>query len=334
MVVDRGTGGWSHKKFFEIADELNAGDVLVLNNTKVFKARLQGTVDEKEIELFLLRPLDEDGNKSVWEAMAKPGRRLNLRSKIILSPTLYAVAIKKTDTFQVQFNATIDHVFSYADKHGEIPVPPYVDEKPAELDQYQTVYARERGSVAAPTAGFHFTDTLIATLKSKGVQFEFVTLHVGLGTFRPMKSETIEEHVMHEEWVDVSAEVAGRINQAKAEGRRVIAVGTTTVRVLEGSLQRAAGSLQLEEESSSTGLPAVSCLLPASGYTGPINLFITPGFNFKIIDGLITNFHLPKSTLLVLVSSFLGREKTLACYQEAIKEGYRYYSFGDAMFIR
>jgi S-adenosylmethionine:tRNA ribosyltransferase-isomerase len=205
-----------------------------------------------------------------------------------------------------------ESVVEFANEYGEIPVPPYVHEQPERLEDYQTIYAKETGSVAAPTAGFHFTKRLMNELKTKGVQFEFVTLHVGIGTFRPMKTKTVEEHEMHSEFVSISKETAERINHAKKEKRRVIAVGTTTVRTLEG-VASVYGELR--------------------NFSGDVNLFIKSGFDFKIIDGLITNFHLPRSTLLVLVSAFAGREKVLRAYEEAIARKYRFYSFGDAMYI-
>ena len=205
-------------------------------------------------------------------------------------------------------------LIDYANAHGQIPIPPYVHEMPVRLDQYQTVYASQTGSVAAPTAGFHFTEELLENLRAKGVEIQYVTLHVGLGTFRPMKSKTIEEHEMHSEFVIIDAATAHAINQAKQEGRRVIAVGTTTVRTLEGIAALHDGHL-----------------VP---FSSDVNLFITPGFDFRVVDAIITNFHLPKSTLLVLISAFAGREHILAAYEEAIRERYRFFSFGDAMMIR
>ncbi len=310
LVLDRASGERAHKVFREIVDELVAGDVLVMNNTKVFKARLSGTVSMRgkkiELEVFLLR-----GEGTRWSAMVRPGKKVALGDWIDLRGMVATVVDKREDgVVTLEMNASVDEVIAFADAHGEIPVPPYVDKAPAKLDEYQTVYAKTVGSVAAPTAGFHFTDELIATLKAKGIQFEFVTLHVGIGTFRPVKTETIEEHVMHAEFVSVDAGTAGRINAAKREGRRIVAVGTTTVRVLEGSG------------------------VPEGGYSGDVNMFITPGYQFKVVDALITNFHLPKSTLLVLVSAFAGRDNAIAAYEEAVRLGYRFFSFGDAMFIR
>ena len=311
MVLDRQTGILCHKQFFEIISFLRAGDVLVFNNTKVFRARLRGN----GFEVFLLRAFEV----SQWEVMVRPGRKIKIGQEVDLGGLRGVVTEKRNDGIVlIEFDCLHDEVIAFANLHGEIPIPPYVKKQPSELSQYQTVYAKETGSVAAPTAGFHFTERLIKELKEKGIQFEFVTLHVGIGTFRPMKTETIEEHEMHSEFVSVSSDVAMRINQAKHEGRRVIAVGTTTVRTLEGIAK--CGHSEQSEES-------------LCAFTGDINLFIKPGFKFKIIDGLITNFHLPKSTLLVLVSAFAGRENTLAAYESAIKNDYRFFSFGDAMFI-
>ncbi len=308
LVMDRKTGAMEHKKFFQIEEELREGDVLVMNDSKVFKARLNGECKMqngrfKMIEVFLLR-----GEGTKWTAMIRPGKKVLVGDWINLRGLVAVVLEKQADGIvTLEMNATIKEVLAFTDLHGEIPVPPYVARAPEKLDDYQTVYAKTVGSVAAPTAGFHFTPELIERIKVKGVQFEFVTLHVGIGTFRPVKTATLEEHEMHSELVTIEAETAKRILLAKQEGRRVIAVGTTTVRALEGTQLRVG--------------------------TQDVNLFITPGFEFKIIDGLITNFHLPKSTLLVLVSAFAGRENILHAYEEAVRLGYRFFSFGDAMFI-
>lgn len=349
MLIDRKTGEWVHKKFFQIIDELQAGDVLVFNNTKVFRARLKGFVlregnvvdpspgqatfalvpsdtltvspdsTRPYIELFLLRA--REGRR--WEVLVKPGKKIKIGVCICIDGDLVGVVKEKQKdgTVVIEFDRQPEEVIAFANTHGEIPIPPYVKEQPQNIGQYQTVYAEKTGSVAAPTAGFHFTERLLDELKGKGVQCEFVTLHVGLGTFRPMKSQTLEEHEMHSEFVSLDAKTAERINQAKQEGRRVIAVGTTTVRTLEGIAKQ---NSQLSPEP----------VEGVTGFNGDINLFIKPGFDFKIIDGLITNFHLPKSTLLVLVSAFAGREHILAAYEEAVKQQYRFFSFGDAMFIR
>ncbi len=312
LLMSRETGELQHKKFFQIEEELREGDVLVMNDSKVFKARLRGRKEPegpnepeepKDLEVFLLR-----GEGKCWSAMVRHGKKINVGDRIDLGGLVVTVLNKDTDgTVTLEFDVGVEEVIAFTETHGEIPVPPYVTKTPDRLEDYQTVYAKTVGSVAAPTAGFHFTDDLIGRLKGKGVQFEFVTLHVGIGTFRPVKTETLEDHVMHSELVTIEAETAKRILLAKQEGRRVIAVGTTTVRALEGTQLRAG--------------------------TQDVNLFITPGFDFKIIDGLITNFHLPKSTLLVLVSAFAGREHILVAYQEAVRLGYRFFSFGDAMFI-
>ena len=342
LVLDRKNGERTHKKFFEIVDELVSGDVLVMNNTKVFKARLSGTVSVRgkkiELEVFLLR-----GEGTRWSAMVRPGKKVAVGDWIDLRGMVATVVEKREDgVVTLEMNASIDEVIAFANSHGEIPVPPYVDQAPAKLDDYQTVYAKTVGSVAAPTAGFHFTDEIIAKLKAKGVQFEFVTLHVGIGTFRPVKTDTLEEHVMHAEFVTVDAETAGRINAAKREGRRVVSVGTTTVRVLEGVAAQSSSVIASSSERSNLSRDCFVVetprnardVLPADGFSGDVNLFITPGFDFKVIDALITNFHLPKSTLLVLVSAFAGRDSVVAAYEEAVRLGYRFFSFGDAMFIR
>lgn len=309
-----------HRHFFEIVEYLRPGDVLVMNDTKVFKARLRGRVNGKEIEVFLLglRSHEKLRNHEIgfFEALLKPGRKVKLGDEIDFGE-LKAKVISKADdgTAKLEFPVSAEEVLSFTDRHGEIPVPPYVKKVPEQLETYQTVYARETGSVAAPTAGFHFTKELLQKIKEKGIEIEFVTLHVGLGTFRPVKSVTLEEHEMHAELVEIKSEVAKKINAAKAAGQRIIAVGTTTARALEGVAKLHEGKL------------------PEVGFFGEVNLFITPGFKFNIIDALITNFHLPKSTLLVLVSAFAGRENIRHAYKEAIREGYRFYSFGDAMFI-
>ncbi len=301
LVLDRRASRIRHQHFYDLPKFLKKGDLLIFNDTKVFKARLL----EDGIEIFLLRPID----KFCWHVLAKPGRKLKIGTKVRLGKKLFCeVKEKKADgLIIVKFNQPAKTVLSFCQKAGHIPVPPYIKMEPSKLSDYQTIYAKHLGSVAAPTAGFHFTPSLTKKLKKMGVKTAFVTLHVGLGTFRPVKTEKVEEHQMHSEWVEISASTAASINQAKKEGRRVIAVGTTTVRALEGT----AGST----------------------FCGDINLFITPGFKFKIIDALITNFHLPKSTLLMLVSAFAGRPKILRAYQQAVKKNYRFFSFGDAMLI-
>ncbi|MFA5935925.1 MAG: tRNA preQ1(34) S-adenosylmethionine ribosyltransferase-isomerase QueA [Patescibacteria group bacterium] len=298
MVLDRKTGAIEHRRFFEIGEYLKPGDLLVVNDSKVFKARLKA---QDNIEIFLLRPEGQG-----WIALAKPGRKLQEGSSVSFEDGTTASVKEKCEdgTILIDFNRSAEDILAWTDQIGSVPVPPYVNETPADEENYQTVYAKQTGSVAAPTAGFHFTPELIEKLKTNGIRFASVTLHVGLGTFRPMKTDTLETHVMHEEWIDVPDETLRAMEETKKSGGRVIAVGTTTVRALESGVTH--------------------------GFT---SMFIMPGFVFKKIDGLITNFHLPKSTLLVLVSSFAGRENVLNAYAVAIKNEYRFYSFGDAMIL-
>ncbi len=323
LLLDRKTGKREHKRFDAIVDELKAGDVMVMNNSKVFKARLHGKRFQKQFEVFLLRPLpDAMPGSSIWHALVRPGKLVHVGNHIEMAERLSPKVAEKREDGSVilAFPISEEEVFAFAEKYGEVPVPPYVEQAPTDAERYQTVYAKETGSVAAPTAGFHFTPELLDKVRAKGVQVEFVTLHVGLGTFRPMKGQTLEEHIMHAEYVSISSQTATVINKAKSEGRRIIAVGTTTVRALEGA--------------AASQSPTTDYQLPTTGFSSDVNMFITPGFEFKVIDALITNFHLPKSTLLVLVSAFAGREHIMAAYKEAIDMGYRFYSFGDAMFIR
>ncbi len=331
MVIHRKNKTTEDRHFYNIVEYFKSGDVLVWNNSKVFKARLIGKLEagntdvnqdgvpdhalrnQKEVEIFLVRPMENSG---VWKVLGKPGRRIETGMVVRFASDFYCEVVykEKDGTILVQFPDTESEVRRKANEYGAIPIPPYVKDEPHELDMYQTVYAKNEGSVAAPTAGFHFTPDLIEKLRQKGVLFTDVTLHVGLGTFLPVKSERIEDHTMHSEWVEVSNETAEIISNAKKEGRRVIAVGTTTTRTLEGVALLHQGKI--------------------SGYRGDINIFITPGFEFKIADALITNFHLPKSTLLMLVSAFAGdREFILNCYKAAVEKEYRFYSFGDAMFV-
>ncbi len=311
MIYDRATGEIEHKHFYDIADELQAGDVLVFNDTKVIPARLyghrQGTGGK--VEVLLLTP--KGGEK--WEVLVKPGKKALPGTVIEFSSELRCRVLDKTDfggrLVQFECEGSMDEI---VDQIGEMPLPPYIHEKLQQKDRYQTVYAREKGSAAAPTAGLHFTPNLLETLKAKGVELVFVTLHVGLGTFRPVSAENIEDHHMHREFYTVTEAAAAAINRAKDEGRRVIAVGTTSVRTLESAGQ--SGRVQ------------------AGSYWTEI--FIYPGYTFHILDGLITNFHLPQSTLLMLISALSDREKILHAYETAVKERYRFFSFGDAMFIR
>lgn len=335
MVVDSKRKKVTHRSFFEIVDFFHPGDLLVYNNSKVFKARLFGQLisatgevlreHAKPVEIFLVRPMENDG---VWKVLAKPGKHVQPGMKVSFAADFFCeVMVKEPEgTVLVQFPDTVDEVRNKANKYGQIPLPPYVKDEKHEIDvdNYQTVYAKAEGSVAAPTAGFHFTSELLARLKAKGVEVAEVTLHVGLGTFLPVKAERVADHTMHSEIVEVTSETAERINRAKADGRRVIAVGTTTVRTLEG-----VAGLVAEFSGRASGEKTW-----LEAYHGDLNIFITPGYRFKIVDALVTNFHLPKSTLLMLVAAFVGdREFTLDCYRQAVAEQYRFYSFGDAMFI-
>ncbi|PIT86076.1 MAG: tRNA preQ1(34) S-adenosylmethionine ribosyltransferase-isomerase QueA [Candidatus Magasanikbacteria bacterium CG10_big_fil_rev_8_21_14_0_10_43_6] len=334
MVIDRVTQQYKETQFSHIGEYLRAGDVLVWNNSKVFKARLHGALlskseeelweHKRDVEIFLVRPKQNDG---VWQVLAKPGKHVVNGTRVQFAPDFYGETMlkEKDGTTLMQFFGESETPLSSlkvrekANQYGSIPIPPYVKDEPHQFESYQTVYATQEGSVAAPTAGFHFTESLIAALRERGVEFADITLHVGLGTFLPVKTETIEDHKMHSEWVEVPEKTAYMINQAKREGRRVVAVGTTTTRTLEGI-----AALPLFEHNDQQ----------LSEYTGDIDIFISPGFQCKIVDALITNFHLPKSTLLMLVSAFVGdREFMLHCYREAVEKEYRFYSFGDAMFI-
>jgi S-adenosylmethionine:tRNA ribosyltransferase-isomerase len=336
MVIDRNKKQVTHKQFFDIVDYLRPGDVLVWNTSKVFKARLFGETEvntncvhlkkgvgddteviniKKPVEIFLIRPMENDG---VWKVLAKPGKRLRLGMKVVFAPDFICEVLAKEDdgTVLVQFADDDFIVRAKANKYGSVPIPPYIQGEPDQeslTKKYQTVYAKDEGSVAAPTAGFHFTEKLIEKIKAQGVEFAEVTLHVGLGTFQPVKENKTEDHKMHSEWVELTANNCQLIEQAKKEGRRIIAVGTTTTRTLEGIYQKFNG---------------------LNPYAGDINIFITPPYKFKVIDGLITNLHLPKSTLLMLVSAFVeDKDFLMSCYEEAKKEDYRFFSFGDAMIL-
>lgn len=312
-----------HRHFYDIVEYVREGDMIVWNDSKVFKARLFGFLISKDgkplrehakpVEIFLVRPMENPG---VWKVLARPGKHVQVGTRIVFAEDFFCDALVKNPdgTILVQFEDNEEVVRAKANRVGSVPLPPYVKDEKHELEEYQNVYAKTEGSVAAPTAGFHFTTDLIRKMQQNGVEFASISLHVGLGTFLPMKTERINDHVMHSEWVCMSDETARRINEAKANGRRVIAVGTTTVRTLEGIAELYGGVLK--------------------SYTGDINTFITPGFTFRIVDALITNFHLPKSTLLMLVAAFVGdTQRTLDLYQEAIAQQYRFYSFGDAMFV-
>ncbi|PFK45701.1 tRNA preQ1(34) S-adenosylmethionine ribosyltransferase-isomerase QueA [Bacillus cereus] len=313
MVLDRETGDIEHKHFTDILSYLHEGDCLVLNETKVMPARLHGVKEDTgaHIEVLLLK--QEDGDK--WETLVKPAKRVKEGTVISFGEgKLKATCIGTADQGGRQLEFSYDGIFyEILDELGEMPLPPYIKETLEDRDRYQTVYAKEIGSAAAPTAGLHFTEELLEKLKQKGVHLAFITLHVGLGTFRPVSADTIEEHHMHAEYYHMSEETADLLNRVKENGGRIITVGTTSTRTLE--------TIATDNDGK---------LCAASGWT---DIFMYPGYEFKAIDGLITNFHLPKSTLIMLVSAFANRENVLHAYNEAVKEKYRFFSFGDAMFV-
>lgn len=311
LVYDRKKDEIYHKHFYDIVDFLKDGDVLVRNNTKVLPARIFAyTENGGKVEVLLLKRF----NLTDWEVLVKPGKKARIGAKLTVSQDLSLVV---TDIFEesgsrkVTFN--FDGVFEdVISRIGEMPLPPYITEKLKDKERYQTVYAKVDGSAAAPTAGLHFTDALFEKIKAKGVEVVDVLLHVGLGTFRPVKADNVLEHHMHSEYYEIGEEAAERINKAKKEGRRIIAVGTTSVRTLESA-------------ADENGF-----VKPVKGNT---EIFIYPPYKFKCVDALITNFHLPKSTLIMLVASMTGREKILDIYKTAVEEKYRFFSFGDAMLI-
>lgn len=309
LVVDKKTGEIEHKHFYDLVNYLKPGDVLVFNDTRVIPARLHGTKDTgAHVEVFLLTRRDATD----WEVLVRPGKKLQVGAKINFSDELSCEVIEHTDFGGRVVRFKYDGIFEeILDRLGETPLPPYITAPLEDKERYQTVYNRERGSAAAPTAGLHFTKELLQKIKEIGCEEVFVTLHVGLGTFRPVSEAKIEDHKMHKEFYTVSQEAADAVNKAKAEGRRIIAVGTTAVRTLE-----AAG--------------ADGHLHAGSSWT---NIFIYPGYKFRLVDDLVTNFHLPQSTLLMLVSTLSTREIMLQTYKKAVEEKYRFFSFGDAMFI-
>ena len=317
----------SHRIFRDLPDLLLSGDLLVLNDTRVIPARLYGRkTGGAAIEVLLLEPEPQPNR---WLALVKPGRRLKPGAEIEFgsnptAPPSLKATILATDAstggrilqFEVPDGESLQTRLS---ELGQVPLPPYITQSEAEPERYQTVYAAQPGAVAAPTAGLHFTPELLARLQAQGIDQAFVTLHVGVGTFRPVEAEDITQHAMHSEWVEVSADTVAKIQQTKAQGGRVIAVGTTVVRTLEGVAQQA------EQNGNQPG--------ELQPYQGKVNLFIYPGYQWRVVEGLITNFHLPCSSLLMLVSALVGRPRLMALYQEAIAEQYRFYSFGDAMLV-
>ncbi|MDT9025369.1 MULTISPECIES: tRNA preQ1(34) S-adenosylmethionine ribosyltransferase-isomerase QueA [Rossellomorea] len=313
MVLDKNDGSTDHLHFKNIVNFLHEGDCLVLNDTRVLPARLFGQKEDTgaNIEVLLLK--QEDGDR--WETLVKPAKRIRVGTEIVFGDgKLKATCVGLKDhggrILEFQYEGIFYEVL---DELGEMPLPPYIRERLEEQDRYQTVFARERGSAAAPTAGLHFTEELLDELREKGVHIAFITLHVGLGTFRPVSVDTIEEHDMHAEFYQVSEGTARLLNEVRANGGRIITVGTTSTRTLE------------------TIASKHGTFVEENGWT---NIFIYPGYEFKGIDGLITNFHLPKSTLIMLVSAFAGQENVMHAYETAVKEKYRFFSFGDAMFIK
>lgn len=313
LVLDKETGEIEHKKFYDIIDYLDKGDTLVLNDTKVLPARLIGVKEETEavIEILLLKNIEGDK----WECLVKPARRIKVGTIVSfgdgkLKAKCCGVYDEGIRHFELIYEGILMEIL---EELGTMPLPPYIHEKLADQSRYQTVYAKEVGSAAAPTAGLHFTVELLEKIKNKGINLAYVTLHVGLGTFRPVSVEKIEDHEMHSEFYSMTKEVADLLNKTKEDGHKIIAVGTTSTRTLE-----TIASLYGEFRE-------------CSGWT---NIFIYPGYEFKGIDRLITNFHLPKSTLVMLVSSLAGRENILNAYKIAVEEKYRFFSFGDAMFIK
>lgn len=313
MVLDRQTNTIAHKVFKDIVDELASGDCLVLNNTRVLPARLIGVraVTRGKVEFLLLKRLKDNE----WEVMVKPGKKAKVGEKIefgegLLKATILEVLEGGNRRVDFEYEGIFEQVL---DNLGEMPLPPYITESLEDQERYQTVYSKHKGSAAAPTAGLHFTKELMEKIEAKGITIAYITLHVGLGTFRPVKVENVIDHNMHSEYYFVDQEEVNKINKAKAQGYRVVAVGTTSSRTLES----------IADEQG--------ILHEGSGWT---DIFIYPGYNFKVVDALITNFHLPESTLIMLVSALAGREFVLKAYEEAVEEGYRFFSFGDAMFIK
>ncbi|MEK4293613.1 MULTISPECIES: tRNA preQ1(34) S-adenosylmethionine ribosyltransferase-isomerase QueA [Paenibacillus] len=313
LLVNKEDGELAHRHFTDIINYFQPGDTLVLNDTRVIPARLFGAKEDTgaKAEVLLLKNLGDDR----WEALVKPGKKLKTGAVIIFSDELRAVIEDEADMGGRTLRFIYQGIFQeILDRLGTMPLPPYIKETLDDRERYQTVYAKHEGSAAAPTAGLHFTKELLDQIEAKGVNIAYITLHVGLGTFRPMSVEKVEEHVMHSEYFVMSQETADTINATKEQGGRIIAVGTTSCRTLETVGRQCEGG------------PLVEC----SGWT---DIFIYPGYKFSVVSALITNFHLPKSTLVMLVSALAGREHILAAYEEAIEQKYRFFSFGDAMFI-
>lgn len=312
MVLDKATGTTKHQHFYDIIDYLNEGDCLVLNDTRVLPARLFGARPSGgKVEFLLLTRKDEKR----WEVLVKPGKKARVGDEIIFGDGILKAKVEEiiedgNRIVSFEYEGIFEEVL---DSLGEMPLPPYIHEKLEDKERYQTVYSKHEGSAAAPTAGLHFTQELLEKIKAKGVKIAYVTLHVGLGTFRPVKVDDVLNHEMHSEFYQIDEENAAIINATKKAGGRIIPVGTTSTRTLESNA---------DEQGN------------VSARSGWTKIFIYPGYEFKCIDALITNFHLPESTLIMLVSALAGKENTLAAYNEAVKEGYRFFSFGDAMFIK
>ncbi|MBZ2122690.1 tRNA preQ1(34) S-adenosylmethionine ribosyltransferase-isomerase QueA [Streptococcus gordonii] len=314
LVVDRSSGEFSDQHFDSIIDQLQPGDALVMNNTRVLPARLYGEKPGTggHVELLLLKNTEGDQ----WEVLAKPAKRLKVGAQVSFGDgRLTATVVEELEHGGRIVRFDYQGIFlEVLESLGEMPLPPYIHEKLADRERYQTVYAKENGSAAAPTAGLHFTKELLAQIEAKGVKLVYLTLHVGLGTFRPVSVDNLDDHEMHSEFYTLSEEAAATLREVKANGHRVIAVGTTSIRTLETIGNKFQGDIQAD-----------------SGWT---NIFIKPGYQWQIVDAFSTNFHLPKSTLVMLVSAFAGRDLTLKAYEHAIAERYRFFSFGDAMFIK
>lgn len=314
LVLDRKGGAISDKHFADIVDELNPGDALVMNDTRVLPARLYGEKPDTGGHLEVLLLTNQEGD--TWETLIKPAKRAKVGTKISFGDgRLQAVVEEELEHGGRIITFTYEGIFlEILESLGEMPLPPYIKERLEDPERYQTVYAKENGSAAAPTAGLHFTKELLEKIQAKGVELVYLTLHVGLGTFRPVSVDNIADHQMHSEFYRLTEDAAAKLRAVKANGGRIVAVGTTSIRTLETIGTKFAGEIKAD-----------------SGWT---DIFITPGYTFKVVDAFSTNFHLPKSTLVMLVSAFAGREHVLNAYQHAIEEGYRFFSFGDAMFVK
>lgn len=334
LVLNKENGELEHKKFYDVLDYLQKGDVLVFNNSRVIPARLIGKKKESggRVEIFLHKKIPSKGNE-IWECLVG-GRRIKVGLEVIFDEKLACNIMKDNEdgTWEVEFNKKGHEFLDCLEQVGRIPLPPYIEKQRAEKqldsdkEDYQTIYAdvEKKGSVAAPTAGLHFTPELVQKIKDKGVEIEYVTLHVGMGTFAPVKVDDVSKHKMHAEWVEIPADTIERIYKAKASGRRIISVGTTSTRSLEA----------LAKKYPISQFPNFTISEKSKGFENDVDIFIYPGYEFKIVDAMITNFHLPKSTLLMLVSALSTKKNIDKAYETAIQEKYRFYSYGDAMFIQ